>query len=153
MITLCHNPGPCHSCPGATLSAGSRSLSLRLSQHHHNEQWSPWSWGGGNVCRDNRGGKIFYRRPSQDSAAGRKWETISGWQSQSESLSPWGSWGAVRRTIQWDENCCAAAWRMGQAFNKWKLKAPNARVRGGTVMGSGRGHTRIGHVKFLHEKQ
>ena len=91
----------------ATLSAGSRSLSLRLSQHHHNEQWSPWSWGGGNVCRDNRGGKIFYRRPSQDSAAGRKWETISGWQSQSESLSPGGSWGAVRRTIQWDENCCA----------------------------------------------
>lgn len=32
-----------------------------------------------------------------------------------------------------------AAWRMGQAFNKWKLKAPNARVREGTVMGSGRG--------------
>lgn len=88
----------------ATLSAGSRSLSLRLSQHHHNEQLSLWSWGGGKVCEDNRRGRIFYRRQSQDSAVGRKWKTISGRQSQSESISPWGSWGAVRSTIQWDEN-------------------------------------------------
>ena len=95
------------TCRRRTLSAGSRSLSLRLSQHHHNEQWSAWSWVGGKVCRHNSSGKIVYRRPSQDSAAGRKRETISGRQSQSESLSPWGSWGAVRRTIQRDENCRA----------------------------------------------
>lgn len=103
----------------ATLSAGSRSLSLRLSQHHHNEQWSPWSWVGGKVCRDNSSGKIVYRRPSQDSAAGRKRETISGRQSQSESLSPWGSWGAVRRTIQRDENCqacCLQSQRLCEAL-------------------------------------
>jgi hypothetical protein len=42
------------------------SLSLRLSQHHHNKQPSTWSWGGGKVCRDNRSGRIFYRRQSQD---------------------------------------------------------------------------------------
>lgn len=60
----------------ATLSAGSRSLSLRLSQHHHNKRRSPWAWGGGKVCRDNRRGSIFYRRQSRGSAVGRKGETI-----------------------------------------------------------------------------
>lgn len=72
---------------------------MRLSQHHHNEPRSPRAWGGGKVCRDNRRGRVFHRRQSQDCGG----QTISVWQSQSEAPCPWGSWGAVRRAGQRDE--------------------------------------------------
>lgn len=94
----------------ATLSAGSRSLSLRLSQHHHNKRRSPWARGGGKVCRDNRRGSIFYRRQSRGSAVGRKWETIvSGTANQRlRVLGSWGAVGAVQRDGNGECGVCTA---------------------------------------------
>lgn len=78
------------------------SVSLRLSQHHHNEQWSPVVLGQGKsvtiaVARSSIGDRLKTLQRGEN--GNNKWpvEPI-------RVLSPWGSWGAVRRTIQRDEN-------------------------------------------------
>lgn len=89
----------------ATLSAGSRSLSLRLSQHHHNKRRSPWAWGGGKVCRDNRRGRIFYRRQSRGSAVGRNRETIVSGRANGRLRVPGVLGSSEGHTKGWEWEC------------------------------------------------